>query len=961
MPLPQGGVRYFRKWLFDDNVVDDNFSLGMIRDVERWAIPPGGAYLLKDFLVDQPGKIYKRGGTSYQNSAVSPTSASGPIWVAVMTPDFTGDPRVVGIASNGSSGRYLYDLTTGVTPSALNIAVQPYENPSLYVGGSAGARMVVTDGQNAGAPKYIKLATGSLAIGTLGGSPPHGTVSCTHPPFFVLANDNSSHPNRIWFSPRTDLEDTWQKTGINASYVDIAEPVTAMASYGGALLVWTRKQLIRILGDAPPGDDNFNMFPQPISATGCIDARSVVKGSRGVYFANENGVYLTDGARVEEVTVGESGGISSYWRGIMSGFSPQLGFVVAAGLFLDKFLFVTVTRVGVSTEQLLCHLPNKAWTTMSGSLAADMYATSVSATADGNEIYLASPFDTDATHCRMVKASGIFAPSAYNGYDADGVTVVQPQLITRTYTLGTLHLKRFGYGHLTYLMNSSDSPQIAVEQAKGLEAQTGFSDVPEWNNMAATTTATSTIFRKRFRSFKRTQGLTFRFTQSNVQSTKTEIYGVEVEGAPFYMSEGTEEVGTADADAPDPDAPSRSWPESFYTGPSGETNVLPSSETGVFLGMQPGGTVSAARTRWAGWNTAASRTLDLYHFHYDGSVLANGDPYNATYGGVVGCEDPTDVAGAGVGSVTQEQYAINAGAIPMVAWFPNYTLPQVIAGTADAILTKVLNYWKTYGSTKIVWRPFSEFNLGPTYGIDLAAAYGGPYTAAQFRAAWQHVVNLAASLGVSNVVFVYNFDEGNNREYIVSCYPGNAYVDWVSPDSYNVSHVGDGTSSSPLLTGFAELDDLFNYTPSAGLATGATYCLGGAGVCRTWSNYSIFGSGIAPQNQIFCVGGTDMPADLPCVKPYFISETGCRYDNTSGATQVRKGQFWTNTLTRTFGPKTMTSMIGMSTFDADVHAVDNYDWRVDSDASAVNVTGSINAATTTAFTTMASDTYWKGR
>ena len=49
-PVPAGGVRYFRKWLFDQTAVENDWSLGMVRDLPRNAIPNGGAYDLKDFF-----------------------------------------------------------------------------------------------------------------------------------------------------------------------------------------------------------------------------------------------------------------------------------------------------------------------------------------------------------------------------------------------------------------------------------------------------------------------------------------------------------------------------------------------------------------------------------------------------------------------------------------------------------------------------------------------------------------------------------------------------------------------------------------------------------------------------------------------------------------------------------------------------------------------------------------------
>jgi hypothetical protein len=59
-------------------------------------------------------------------------------------------------------------------------------------------------------------------------------------------------------------------------------------------------------------------------------------------------------------------------------------------------------------------------------------------------------------------------------------------------------------------------------------------------------------------------------------------------------------------------------------------------------------------------------------------------------------------------------------------------------------------------------------------------------TSAQFVAAWRHVHDVFARLGVRNVVWVWT-TEGYlpHARTIAALYPGNAYVDWIGYDPYN--------------------------------------------------------------------------------------------------------------------------------------------------------------------------------
>lgn len=73
-----------------------------------------------------------------------------------------------------------------------------------------------------------------------------------------------------------------------------------------------------------------------------------------------------------------------------------------------------------------------------------------------------------------------------------------------------------------------------------------------------------------------------------------------------------------------------------------------------------------------------------------------------------------------------------------------------------------------------------------TFSTEPDGAVPGLGTPADFVAAWRHLHDVFAQLGVRNVVWVWN-TEGYlpHAATIAALYPGSAYVDWVGYDPYN--------------------------------------------------------------------------------------------------------------------------------------------------------------------------------
>jgi hypothetical protein len=130
------------------------------------------------------------------------------------------------------------------------------------------------------------------------------------------------------------------------------------------------------------------------------------------------------------------------------------------------------------------------------------------------------------------------------------------------------------------------------------------------------------------------------------------------------------------------------------------------------------------------------------------------------------------------------------GATPLISWEPwagtndpAWALSTISDGSHDAYIHQWTHDVAAWGHTIYV-RPMYEMN-GPWsawgYGVN-------GNTAAQYVAAWRHIVAIANSEGATNIRWVWcpNVDDGDPRyASYASLYPGDAYVDWVGLDGYN--------------------------------------------------------------------------------------------------------------------------------------------------------------------------------
>ena len=259
-----------------------------------------------------------------------------------------------------------------------------------------------------------------------------------------------------------------------------------------------------------------------------------------------------------------------------------------------------------------------------------------------------------------------------------------------------------------------------------------------------------------------------------------------------------------------------------------------------------------------------------------------------------------------------ENWIHSKGAVAFVTWRPDGSYAQIAAGSADSEIDAAANRFKTFGH-RIMVRMFDEFN-------------NQPWNTTDFINAWRHVVNVFRSDGATNVGFVWCPSEqaGGTRTQVNASYPGDRYVDWISSDGYNWDENGAFNAGVP---GWAEFRRIFNYQ---------------------------------------LTGHPSMEQQWGREKPFFVSETGSKYDTAgvpSGHTvdPNRKKNWFINI---DAAAAHMPHLVGVQFFDQDVHALESgNNWRVDSpcDSAGNNCSnGSTDANTYSGFLRMADSPQFSG-
>jgi len=136
---------------------------------------------------------------------------------------------------------------------------------------------------------------------------------------------------------------------------------------------------------------------------------------------------------------------------------------------------------------------------------------------------------------------------------------------------------------------------------------------------------------------------------------------------------------------------------------------------------------------------------------------------------------------------------VSKGRFPLVAWNCGDTDRNVVRGLDDANIVRHAQALKAFGSTVMI-RWFWEMNLDDQNDPPRTECWdpatdlpGGYFSPEHYIAAWQHIHAIFAAQGVTNVIWLWCVSNahGGSSQY----YPGDAYVDWIGTDDYDLGDV----------------------------------------------------------------------------------------------------------------------------------------------------------------------------
>lgn len=321
---------------------------GMTRDFGIDSTPAGYLWDLVDAIPSRKGaRVEQRGPWTYHGGA----DLGGWIWGGYYAA-FNAGQKLMMVAN---SKIWDIDIVTGAaTDAGAGPATMLQNGVKLH------DKVYFFDGAGASRPRMVTHGS-PVAVATLPASAPQAVVGIAYRNRLVVGGD-PAQPQRVSFSPI--LEDggpnsTWDTA---EAWIDTSNPVTGLVGMAGQMLVFHPAAIERIRGTVPPGVDvDDDMYVETLTdQVGCVLPQTIVPWRENVIFADERGVFITDGSTVRNLT--ELGGMGDFWRTIYENRATS-GPSVSCGTFLD-YLMVTVLCVIDSTLvpfTLVCDLNTRSW------------------------------------------------------------------------------------------------------------------------------------------------------------------------------------------------------------------------------------------------------------------------------------------------------------------------------------------------------------------------------------------------------------------------------------------------------------------------------------------------------------------------------------------------------------------------------------------------------------------------
>jgi hypothetical protein len=500
---------------------------GMNQDSPRDSLPKGTVWNIHDILPSSRGANLRGRGEWRFRSTTFPGSSYPDVGIFANFPNLVS--KLLFVANDGN----LYDVdpnAAATTAAALvGMTCASTQNPVQHR-----FRVIIPNASGAAAGKVV-TNTGAFAISDLPASALTGRFATVFKDRVILGNAVGLE-QQVAFSKGGDPTAAWDPISI----INTSLPLTGLAALRGSILCFHRGSTERLRGTTPPdstlsdqkGDFVLEPFPERI---GCASPRFITYWRENVVWADERGVYMTDGSVTTNLAT--TGGISRAWKKLWE-YNPTIRSATMYGDFYVISMYLAVEPVSYDMPRaettaspplsnraitLVCDLPTRAWFTMGNFNAATYVATQ----GDGGE----KLFLGDHLNRRVVDLTNSFEPSnslVSSRIDGDGLRV-NPILETGWSRLGPAGQKRAvmiypGY-NLPFVGGQTPPPLVKIEMNTFLAAPESI----QWIELPKKAKANPEYTRARIPVRRMHDGFAFRFSILN-DYTDFNLFEVGFEG-----------------------------------------------------------------------------------------------------------------------------------------------------------------------------------------------------------------------------------------------------------------------------------------------------------------------------------------------------------------------------------------------------------------------------------------------
>ena len=476
---------------------------GMMQDVPRDRLPKNKAWNIVDYIPAILGApIAERGGWAYASSALTDYDASATYAKGVFFAPFAGGSQLLAIDDHS----HLLEITSISTGVDKGVAVAPKQIPLFF------NKLVILPSPDGTTAPY--KYDGSAAPGALSATVANGQYGAVYGDRVWLGNV-SGNTQRIFASAPSDPT-TWDLTD---TWLDVSAPITAVAALPTVLLVFMEDHTARFRGTQPPPQEDISI-DDPLFQYGCIDARSVAVSGSYCVFANQEGVFLTNGtAFPTDITL--ACGIKQYWLSLLAGYSAST-WTISSGWY-GNYIVLTIMNGTTFVDGFIFDVRTSSVVRISN-LDAAMMAPAIGVQ---QELYVAS-----RKHPRLYSLSSMFnTPGSTFAKDGDG-TAVLPVWETPFYDEGkSFGSQRWRNAYLEYDLRDPGGqlPTMTLEVCFSPEAGAPYTVLAP--TLAATTQKTG----MRVPIRQKSRGAGFKVTRQNA-SSDARIYSLAAE---VYQREGS--------------------------------------------------------------------------------------------------------------------------------------------------------------------------------------------------------------------------------------------------------------------------------------------------------------------------------------------------------------------------------------------------------------------------------------